>query len=482
MKKEDFIEAYAKFVLQGNAGLFLGAGLSMGAGYPSWRKLVEDMAKEINLDVEVETDLVGLVQFALNKAGRTRTRLVRLITDHFGEEKPIPAIFRTLARLPIARIWTTNYDTLAERAWRAQRKRLDVKSFNKDVMSENPWAHATLYKMHGTVDHPSEVVISKGDYEEYRRKRASFLHLLTGQIISHHMLFIGLSFTDPNLQYLFMMIREAFEDTPPEHFSIVRKPKRNEHKTKRLYDYAVNRHNLWVDDLKNYGIQCVEVDEYDEVDSLVEAVERRIAMGSIMVSGSFPDTLLPDDLEKRRRIETVAHGVGRLIAERNRRLVSGFGLVVGSAALSGALDQFNKQELPNFEKSLFLRPFPQIIPDGVDRQTYYKAYREDLSKQAGACVFISGEKDESGKRITANGVISEFEISTGARRFPIPVGATGGASQAIWKIVEEDYKRYLGKLPKKLFNALNETSYTSSQLIASVAAVLDWLLEHDAHT
>src|SRR4051812_20580130 len=199
MRKKDFVEAYAKFLQQGTAGLFIGAGLSMRAGYPSWRSLVKDMAEEIGLDVSQETDLAGVVQYFLNKAGKTRTRLAHTVTDHFGEEKPIPPVFRILARLPLRHIWTTNYDTLPERAWREQRKRLDVKSRDRDVTGENPWAHAVLYKMHGTVEHPSEVVIAKGDYEAYRRSRAGFLHLLTGHLVSRHILFLGFSFTDPNL-------------------------------------------------------------------------------------------------------------------------------------------------------------------------------------------------------------------------------------------------------------------------------------------
>src|SRR6266446_3138308 len=174
MRKRDFIEAYAKSLLQGTAGLFIGAGLSIRAGYPSWRALVRDMADEIGLDVDQENDLAGVVQYFLNRAGKTRTRLARTIRDHFGEEKPIPAIFRTLARLPLRHIWTTNYDTLPERAWREQRKRLDVKSGDKDVPMENPWCHATLYKMHGTIEHPSEVIIAKSDYEAYRRTRPGF--------------------------------------------------------------------------------------------------------------------------------------------------------------------------------------------------------------------------------------------------------------------------------------------------------------------
>src|SRR5260370_40798943 len=134
------------------------------------------MADEIGLDVTKESDVPGVVQYFLNKAGKTRTRLARTITEHFAEEKPIPDIFRTLARLPMRHVWTTNYDTLVERAWFEQRKKVDVKSIDKDVIQKNPWAHAVLYKMHGTVDHPADVVIAKGDYEEYRRRRSGSLH------------------------------------------------------------------------------------------------------------------------------------------------------------------------------------------------------------------------------------------------------------------------------------------------------------------
>jgi hypothetical protein len=466
MRQKDFIDVYAKSLLQGTAGLFIGAGLSMRAGYPSWRELLRDMADEIGLDVDQETDLAGLVQFCLNKAGRTRTRLARMITEHFGEEKPIPPVFRSLARLPLRHIWTTNYDTLPERAWREQRKRLDMKSRDKDVTRENPWCHATLYKMHGTVDHPSEVVIAKSDYEAYRRTRPGFYHLLTGQLISRNMLFMGISFTDPNLNHLFTMIREAFDDVPPEHFAIVRHPKRTDYKTQNQFDYAKRRHTLWVDDLQNYGIQCVEVDEYEDVDALIEAVERRIGMSSIMVSGTFPEA---GDPKVRGHVETIAQEVGRLIARRQLRLVSGFGLVIGSAALSG---------MPNFEWSLNLRPFPQLIPDGWKPEDYYQRYREDLVKQAGACIFISGVKDDGSP---ADGVMREFDIALAAQRYPIPIGATGGAAAEIWKRVSSDYDRIYGKMPRKLFDPLNDPALSEKKFLAALDNLLDWLKKNDPH-
>jgi hypothetical protein len=478
LKKAEFIDSYARFLSNGSAGLFIGAGVSMQAGYPSWRQLVRDMAEDIGLDASKEDDLAGVVQYFLNKAGKTRTRLARIITEHFGEEKPIPPVFHILSRLPLTRLWTTNYDTLLERAYRERRKQLDVKSRDKDVTSENPFAHALLYKMHGTVEHPSEVVIAKSDYESYRKKRPGFLQLLMGHLISRHILFVGLSFTDPNLSYLFTLIRESFDDTPPEHFAIVRQPHRGDYDADASFEYAQRRHGLWVDDLQNYGLQCVEIEDYAEIDTLLEAVERRIAMGSVMVSGSFPDPSDDKRLAERARIEAIASAAGTAIAKHNFRLVSGMGTIVGNASLSAALAQINTQATPNFERSLFLRPFPQTIPGGQERQAYYRRYREDLVTEAGVSIYIAGIKDGA----AAPGVIAEFEIATGAKRYPVPIGASGGAAQEIWQRVAADYPRYLGDLPRNLFDALNDPAATPDAIGVTIERILAWLKANDPYS
>jgi hypothetical protein len=54
--------------------------------------------------------------------------------------------------------------------------------------------------MHGTVDHPAEVVIAKDDYELYRHVRPAFLQVLTGQLVTKQTLFLGFSFSDPALR------------------------------------------------------------------------------------------------------------------------------------------------------------------------------------------------------------------------------------------------------------------------------------------
>jgi hypothetical protein len=51
MKAETFIEQWTKSLELGSAGVFIGAGLSVRAGYPTWRSLLADIATELGLDM-----------------------------------------------------------------------------------------------------------------------------------------------------------------------------------------------------------------------------------------------------------------------------------------------------------------------------------------------------------------------------------------------------------------------------------------------
>jgi hypothetical protein len=58
-----------------------------------------------------------------------------------------------------------------------------------------------VYKMHGDVDHRSDAVLSKDDYERYPIKMRQFVESLRGDLISKTFMFLGFSFSDPNIDY-----------------------------------------------------------------------------------------------------------------------------------------------------------------------------------------------------------------------------------------------------------------------------------------
>lgn len=150
--------------------------------------------------------------------------------------------------MPIRHVWTTNYDRLIERALLAIRRPCSVISAQGDLALKVTAGAARVYKMHGTVDQLDDIVISTDDYELFRSRRGAFLPLLQAHLSSFSMLFLGLSFTDPNLRHVLSIIRESFTDAPPAHFAIVRPPQKGDFRSAEEFEARLAQHNLWAKD------------------------------------------------------------------------------------------------------------------------------------------------------------------------------------------------------------------------------------------
>src|ERR1700690_3107320 len=215
-----FLAEFPKAITDDAAAIFVGAGVSASAGYPSWRALLREIGEELGVDSGDVHDLAALAQWSVRKtAGRTRVNNV--IRAAIAPEKPIPPTLKPIARLPIRNIWTTNYDRLIERAFAEIDRPIDPISAASDLALRPRPGAARLFKMHGSIDRLDDIVIATDDYELYRLNRGAFLPLLQAHMTSFSMLFMGLSFTDPNVRHVLSLIRESFTASPPEHFAIV---------------------------------------------------------------------------------------------------------------------------------------------------------------------------------------------------------------------------------------------------------------------
>jgi hypothetical protein len=73
VRLEDFYERFTTSLLQGTAAIFAGAGLSRASGFVNWKELMTEIAEDLNLDIDRETDLVALAQYHFNdRAGRAK--------------------------------------------------------------------------------------------------------------------------------------------------------------------------------------------------------------------------------------------------------------------------------------------------------------------------------------------------------------------------------------------------------------------------
>ena len=285
--RDIFLRDFSSALLEDTAAIFVGAGVSMAAGYPSWKTLLHDIGVELGVDSGDVSDLAALAQWHIrHSSGATQIRQV--IHNEIGIEHPIPAAMDVIARLPVKHIWTTNYDRLIERAFSSLNRPLQTISSAADLAVKPLAGAVRLYKMHGSVDRLDDLVISTDDYELFRTKRGAYLPLLQAHLSSLSLLFVGLSFTDPNVRHVLSLIRESFTDAPPEHFAIVRPPHRSDFKTTAQFKARLTQHKLWSEDLRRYGLRAIEIDDYKLVPTLLQELERNVARKRVWISGSWP--------------------------------------------------------------------------------------------------------------------------------------------------------------------------------------------------
>ena len=72
-----FLAEFPKAIADDAAAVFIGAGVSAGAGYPSWKELLREIGHELGVDSGDVHDLAALAQWSVRKsAGRTRVNNV----------------------------------------------------------------------------------------------------------------------------------------------------------------------------------------------------------------------------------------------------------------------------------------------------------------------------------------------------------------------------------------------------------------------
>lgn len=422
-----FLSEYSDALLDGNGAVFVGAGVSMAAGYPSWASLLREIGEELGVGIKDVHDLAALAQWSIQHNGGA-TRIRNTIRTEIAVDHPIPESLETIARLPIRHIWTTNYDRLIERAFEAIARPLDAISSPGDLALRARPGATRLYKMHGSITNIDEIVISTDDYELFRSRRGAFLPLLQAHLTGMSMLFVGLSFTDPNVRHVLSLIRESFTDAPPEHFAIVRPPQLGDYPNREEFEARLAQHKLWAKDLRRYGLTAIEVETYEEIPQLMRAVERRVAMHRVWISGSWP---IQAGGDHAANLHSLAETLGNIVGDSGLSLVTGTGLLVGSASISGFLSALRNTGAWDLERRLIARPFPQPLPGHSASRQQWAALRSELARQAGTVIFIGGAKEGPNGLEPADGVLEEFRLAKNAGAFLLPIGATGGAARII---------------------------------------------------
>ncbi len=426
MEKTILIKRFCEALEDGRAAVFAGAGLSVGAGFVDWKGLLSNIAEELGIHIREYTNLVDLAQYYVNMT-RNTSELSRIILNSFPVSAKPTYNHEILSSLPIRAYWTTNFDKLIEKSLEKEGKICDVKSLPSNLAISKSHSDAIVYKMHGDIDNPDKTILTRDQFEAYEQTHKAFLESFGYDLTNKTFLFLGLSFDDPNLHYVLRHARMLHKGNQRRHFYLLKSVSRKEQEADEDFFYRKRQQELFIEDLKNYGIETVLISTYEEITEILASIKKQYLRHTVFISGAASVYGNYDE----QSVKAFIRKLSASIIHEGFRIVNGYGLGFGNEVLAGALFQL-KEEHKSIDGNLFMRPFPQDI---TDPQFCWSQYRKEIISMTGVSIFLLGNKiDKNTEQIVnSNGMASEYEISKEHGNFLIPVGATGFMSKELWE-------------------------------------------------
>jgi hypothetical protein len=213
---QDLIERIAAhdFVLVVGAGASIGCENDEGDSAPSWKELLLHLTKKFAagraasearklIERGAYLDAAELLKAQASSKSK-QTDFFKLISKavdgrsgHYFQPRPF---HDALLALNPSIIVTTNYDSILERA---SQNGYRVKTYkDDDVAYDVRTGTPILFKIHGSVDAQQKLVLTRSDYSAIRLDGAHSLDVFQALLLTRTSLFVGYSFSDPDIQLL----------------------------------------------------------------------------------------------------------------------------------------------------------------------------------------------------------------------------------------------------------------------------------------
>lgn len=183
--------------------LLLGAGSSIPSGGMSAEQLASKLAAEFALHYDASLTLSEVATIVEHRY--SRDDLINCVRRFVASLKPSGSILN----LPLYNwksIFTTNYDTIVEQAYRRSGREISLYRSNFDFQFQGRQSEISLFKLHGSIEEDvvdgkrSRIIISVQDYDLSNEYREMLYDNFGLEISIGDVLIVGHSLADPDLK------------------------------------------------------------------------------------------------------------------------------------------------------------------------------------------------------------------------------------------------------------------------------------------
>jgi hypothetical protein len=221
-------DTLADAIRRRRAILFVGAGVSMSIGLPSWDALIDHMLEELKLDRSVIQGMNGgyqmVAEFYRLKQGSMAPLRAWLDQTWQDSSRRISSSIphKLIVELNFPIIYTTNYDRNLEAAFEFYKRPYAKIANAKDIANAADGA-TQIVKYHGDLEDDESLILTETDFLDRLSFDSPLDVKFRADALGRTVLFIGYSMSDPNIRLLLHRIwgtwkNSGFEKHRPESF------------------------------------------------------------------------------------------------------------------------------------------------------------------------------------------------------------------------------------------------------------------------
>lgn len=278
----DHFDQLVECLKHGTVVPFIGAGLSVAGGFPTWKKHLRQQGRTAGIKSDDIENLLINGQYEpiiqLIEEVRGPDVFIQELRDVFSRTGELTDITLLITELFFDTVITTNYDRLIEQAYSTgQDNKLQIIN-GMDALEEPYPDKTTIIKLHGDIQNPARCILSKNQYDQNYGNPKLDLNLPIPKLLSYYyrnssLLFLGCSLNKDRTMQVFQAVKDEIGDAyKPQHFTIEQVPEE---------ESIIIERNA---ELARLGITAIwfEKDQFDYVEAILRHAKNELRHSGII--------------------------------------------------------------------------------------------------------------------------------------------------------------------------------------------------------